>query len=183
MGHGGLDFLVLLGPIAMGRLDAVVAPVVVVALLAAASRRRVAAAALTAAAWIKVAPGVLLIPLVVMVRRPVRDVVVPAPLVCAEVVGAVGAGGGLRFVASFLTAQDSRGLQVESVVASPWTLAALVRDDIRVVLNAELSTWKIVGHGTATAARVLDVALPLAVAGLALLIWRARYLRASDRLI
>ncbi|MGV8965812.1 MAG: hypothetical protein ACOH2F_05990 [Cellulomonas sp.] len=178
-----LGFLVLLGPVAMGRLDAVVAPVVVVALLAAAARPRVAAAALTAAAWVKVAPGVLLIPLVLVVRRPLRDVVVPAALVCAGVVGAVAAGGGFPFVASFLTAQDSRGLQVEAVVASPWTLAALVRGDVWVVLNAELSTWEIVGPGTATAARALDVVLPLAVAGLALLIWRARHLSLSDRLV
>ena len=178
-----LGFLFLLGPIAMGRLDAVVAPVVVVALLAAATRPRVAAAALTAAAWVKVAPGVLLIPLVLIVRRPVRDVVVPAALVCAGVIGAVAAGGGLRFVTSFLTAQDSRGLQVEAVVATPWALAALVRRDVWIVLNAELSTWEIVGPGTATAARALDIVLPLAVAGLALLIWRARHLSAPDRLI
>jgi hypothetical protein len=178
-----LGFLVLLGPVAMGRLDAVVTPVIIVALLAAAARPRVAAAALTVAAWVKVAPGVLLIPLILIVRRPVREVIVPAALVCAGVAGVVAAGGGLRNVSSFLTAQDSRGLQVEAVVASPWTLAALGRGGISILLNHKLSTWEITGPGTATTARALDLLLPLAVAGLALLVWRSRHLRASDRLL
>ncbi|QTE29304.1 glycosyltransferase 87 family protein [Pengzhenrongella sicca] len=169
-----LAFLVLLGPVAMGRIDAILAPIVVVALLVAARRPRVAAALLTAGAWIKVAPGVLLVPLLLTVRRPVRDVVVPAALMCAGVVGAVAAGGGLRHVASFLFTQDARGLQVEAVAATGWVLASLVRDDVAVVLNDELITWEIVGPGTAAAARALDVALPLAVLALGALLWRAR---------
>jgi len=169
-----LAFLALLGPVAMGRMDAIVAPVVIVALLVATQRPRVAAALLTVGAWIKVAPGVLVLPLVMIARRPVRDIVVPAALVCAGVVGAVAAGGGLPYVASFLFAQDARGLQVEAVAASPWVLAALVRDDVAVVLNRELTTWEIVGPGTTVTARALDVLLPLAVASLALLLWRAR---------
>lgn len=169
-----LAFLVLLGPVAVGRIDAVLAPIVVVALLVARERPRVAAALLTAGAWIKVAPGVLLLPLVMVVRRPVRDVVVPAALVCAGVVGAVAAAGGFGHVASFLQEQDARGLQVEAVAASPWVLASLVRDDVAIVLNDELITWEIVGPGTTGAARALDVVLPLAVAALALLLWRAR---------
>ena len=169
-----LAFLVLLGPIAMGRIDAVVAPLVILALLAAAQRPRVAATLITVGAWIKVAPGVLLLPLLMVVRRPVRAVVVPAGLVCAGVVGAVAAGGGLRYVASFLNTQNGRGLEVEAVVASPWVVAALVRNDVAIVLNDKLATWEIVGPGTATAAHALDIVLPIAVAGLAWLIWRAR---------
>ena len=169
-----LAFLFLLGPVAMGRIDAVVAPLVIVALLAAAQRPRVAAALITVGAWIKVAPGVLILPLLMVVRRPVRAVVVPAGLVCAGVLGAVAAGGGLRYVASFLNAQDGRGLEVEAVVASPWVLAALVRHDVAIVLNAKLATWEIAGPGTATAAHALGIVLPMAVAGLAWLIWRAR---------
>jgi len=169
-----LAFLLLLGPVAMGRIDAFVAPLVIVALLVAVRRPRVAAALITVGAWIKVAPGVLILPLVMIVRRPMRDVVVPAALVCAGIVGAVAAGGGFRYVASFLTAQDARGLQVEAVAASPWVLAAQVRNDIAVVLNVKLATWEIIGPGTATAARALDIVLPLAVTGLAWLIWRAR---------
>jgi hypothetical protein len=107
-------------------------------------------------------------------RRPVRDVVVPAALVSAGFVGAVAAGGGLRNAVSFLFTQDARGLQVEAVAASPWVLAALVRRDVVIYLNRTLTTWEIAGPGTAAMARALDVVLPLAVVGLALLLWRAR---------
>ena len=169
-----LAFLLLLGPVAMGRIDAILAPIVIVALLLAAGRPRVAAALITLGAWIKVAPGVLLLPLLLIARRPVRDVVVPAAAVCAAIVAAVGAGGGLPRVASFLVAQNNRGLQVEAVAASPWTIAALVRDDVVIALNRPLTTWEITGPGTAATARAMDYVLPLAVAALAVLLWRAR---------
>ena len=169
-----LAFLVLLGPVAMGRIDAILAPIVVLALLVAMQRPRVAAALLTVGAWIKVAPGVLILPLLLIVRRPVRDVVVPAALVCTGVLGAVAVGGGLGNVASFLTEQDARGLQVEAVFSTPWVVASLVRDNVAIVLNRELITWEIVGPGTTGAARLMDVLLPLAVAALAVLLWRAR---------
>ena len=65
-------FLLLLGPVAIGRLDAVVAPLVMLALVAARGPGRTALAAvlLTAGAWIKVAPGALLVPLAAASRRP-----------------------------------------------------------------------------------------------------------------
>lgn len=169
-----LAFLALLGPVAMGRIDAILAPIVILALLVARDRPRVAAALVTVGAWIKVAPGVLLLPLLLIARRPVRDAIVPAAMVCAGIVGAVAIGGGLPRVASFLTAQDSRALQVEAVAASPWVLASLVRDDVALVFNDSLITWEVIGPGAVGAARLLDVVLPLAAAGLAVLLWRAR---------
>ena len=51
-----MAFIVLLGPVAMGRLDAIIVPVMIVALAVLLSRPRLAAALLTAGAWIKVAP-------------------------------------------------------------------------------------------------------------------------------
>ena len=121
-----LAFLVLLGPVAMGRLDAVIAPVVVVALSIALNHPRITSALLTAAAWVKVAPGALLIALFVAVRRPWRSVVVPAAIVSVVVVGTVAALGGLPHVASFLTEQEERGLQIESPGATPWLVAGPV---------------------------------------------------------
>lgn len=177
-----LAFLLLLGPVAMGRLDAVVAPVTVLALLAAVpaggsgtagpARQRTASVLLTAGAWVKVAPGALLLPLAAAARRPLRDVVAPAAAVCAVVVGAVALGGGLPRVLGFLTTQGERGLQVESVAAS--LVGALHRPDVVVRLNEELVTYEVVGPGTARAAAVLDVALPAAVAVVAAVLLVAR---------
>lgn len=176
-----LAFVLLLGPVAVGRLDAVVAPVVVAALTLALRRPAVASALLTAGAWIKVAPGALLLPLVLVVRRPWRDLVLPAALVCVAVAAAVTAGGGAAHLTSFLTEQGDRGLQVEAVAATPWVLAGLGSPDVRVVLNQAITTWEITGPGTAAVAGALGVLLPLALAAVTALLTWVR-LRAGDRL-
>jgi hypothetical protein len=169
-----LAFLLLLGPIAMGRLDAVVAPVVVVALSIALDHPRITSALLTAAAWVKVAPGALLLALFVAVRRPWRSVVVPAAIVSVAVVGTVAALGGLPHVASFLTEQDERGLQIEAPGATPWLVAGLWSTSIARVLNQPLVTWEIHGPGTQGAADTLGALFFLALGASALLLWWRR---------
>lgn len=176
-----LAFVLLLGPVAIGRLDAVVAPVVVVALTLALRRPAVASALLTLGAWIKVAPGALLLPLVLVLRHPWRDLVLPAAAVCVAVAAAVAAGGGLGHLTSFLTEQGERGLQVESVAATPWVLAGLASSSVRVVLNDAITTWEIAGPGTAGVAAALGLVLPLAVAAVTTLLAWVR-LRAGDGL-
>lgn len=169
-----LAFLAALGPVAMGRLDAVVAPLVVVALVLAAQHPAVASALLTVGAWIKVAPGALLLPLVLVARRPWRDVVLPPAVVCAVVVGAVTLGGGLPHLGSFLAEQGERGLQVESVGATPWMVAALVTPAVERRLNEELVTYEVHGPGAQLAADSLGLALVLALAAVTALLWWAR---------
>jgi uncharacterized membrane protein len=169
-----LAFLAALGPVAMGRLDAVVAPLVLVALVLAARHPAVASALLTVGAWIKVAPGALLLPLVLVARRPWRDVVLPPALVCVVVVGAVALGGGLPNVGSFLTEQGGRGLQVESVGATPWMVAALVTPSVERRLNEELVTYEVHGPGAQLAADSLGLALVVALAAVTALLWWAR---------
>ncbi len=169
-----LAYLAALGPVAMGRLDAVAAPLMIVGLLAAARRPRVAAVVLTVGAWIKVAPGALVLPLFTAARRPLRDVVAPAATVCAAVATATTALGGLPHLLSFLSAQEGRGLQVEAVAATPWVLMHAARNpDVGVVLNQHLVTWEIAGPGTAATARVLNVGLALAAGAVAALLWWA----------
>lgn len=169
-----LAFLATLGPVAMGRLDAVVAPIVVVALVAAVRRPAVATALLTFGAWVKVAPGALLLAVVVAARRPWRDVVLPGALVCVVVLGAVAAGGGLGHAGSFLTEQGNRGLQIESVGATPWVLVALTSPSVERRLNEALVTYEVHGPGTQAAADALGLALVLALAGAAALLWWVR---------
>lgn len=169
-----LAFIAGLGPVAVGRLDAIVAPVVIVALLVAARRPWVASALLTVGAWIKVAPGAILLPLVLAVRRPWRDVVLPAAVVCVAVAGAVAAGGGLAHLTSFLTQQGSRGLQIESVGATGWVLFGMFSPAVDRYLNVELITWEVSAPGTALAADALGALLPLGLAGAVALLWWAR---------
>lgn len=175
-------YLLLLGPVAVGRLDAVVAPLMVITLVLAtepAPRTRLASALATAGAWIKVAPGALVLPLAAAARRPVRDVVAPAAAVCLAVVAGVaafGGGAGLTRIAGFVVDQQERGLQVEAVVATPFVALSLVRDDVAIVLNDALITYEVAGPGTAGATRVADVLLVAAVlaVGAALVVARRR---------
>lgn len=169
-----LAFLVLLGPVAVGRLDGVVTPVMVVALVLGLGRPRVAATLLAVGAWVKVGPGALLLPLAAAARRPLRDVVAPAALLSAAVLAVVAVAGGLPHVLSFLSTQGGRGLQVESVTATPWVLAAAAGDDAQVVLNEALVTYEVRGPGTSAAATTLDVLLPLAVAAVGAVLLLAR---------
>ena len=174
-----LAFLVLLGPVAMGRLDAIVAPIVVVALCLAVSRPGVASALLTVGAWIKVAPGPLLVPLVLAARRPWREVVLPAGAVTLAVVAAVAVGGRLTDVASFLASQGDRGLQIEAVAATPWVVAATVSPAVQRWFNDELVTWEITGPGTTLMIDALAVAFVVAIAAVAALLWWVRHHRGA----
>lgn len=174
-----LAFLALLGPVAIGRLDAVITPLMIVALalvVRSPGRAATAATLLTVGAWIKVAPGALLVPVIMAARRPWRDVVGVAATVSAVVLTAVGLGGGLARVTSFVTTQAERGLQVESVAATPWVVAALWRDDVVVRLDEELVTYEVEGPGTAATADASDAVLALGVllVAAALLVARRR---------
>jgi hypothetical protein len=166
-----MAFMVLLGPVSIGRLDAVIVPVMIVALAVLLTRPRLASALLTAGAWIKVSPGAILIPLVLASRRPWRDVVVPAGLVSVFIVIEVAIGGGGSHVASFMTEQGVRGLQIESVGATPWVLAGLFTTSVTRYLNQELVTWEITGPGSTIAVDFLGLALPLGLAVLAALFY------------
>jgi uncharacterized membrane protein len=169
-----LAFQAALGVIALGRLDAIAAPILVIALSLALERPRLSAALLTVGAWIKIAPGAVVVALAAAVRRPVRDVIVPAAVTCAVIVGAVVAGGGGANLFSFLSSQGTRGLQVESVAATPWVLAASGYRGIVIAFNSKIITFEVSGPGTAMTAALMDVALVLAFVALAALIWRAR---------
>lgn len=169
-----LLFLALLGPVAFGRLDAIAVPFAVVGLLAAMRRPRLAAVLLTVGAWVKVAPGALVLPLLVVTRQRVRDVVVPAGLVCVAVVGAVAAGGGMRNVVSFASAQEGRGLQLESVAATWWVVQWVTGGEGGARYDEDLITWEAVGPGTGVAADLLGWLLPVGVGLVTWLAWRAR---------
>lgn len=167
-------FLLLLGPVAMGRLDAVVAPLTVVALLWGLDRPAVASFLLAVGAWVKVAPGALIAPLFLAARRPWRDVVVPAAALSAVIVGTVVGLGGADHVLSFLFEQGARGLQIESVGATPWLLVALFSTSITRWMNQEINTWEIYGPGTSQMAALLGVLFTLAIAAVAVLLWWRR---------
>ena len=175
-----LAFLLLLGPAAMGRLDGVVAPITIAALLVALTHPRTSALLVTVGAWIKIAPGAAVIPLLMASRRPWRDVVEPAVLVCAIVVGTVVALGGGAHLLSFILTQDARDLQIESVAATPWIVAAMWTPTILREYDTQIFTFEVHGPGTRATADVLGALLPVAVLAAAALLWWCRR-RAGER--
>ncbi|UZN02904.1 glycosyltransferase 87 family protein [Cellulomonas sp. S1-8] len=173
-------FIALLGPAGLGRLDGLVAPLTVVALLVALSRPRLSAALLTAGAWIKVAPGAAVLPLVLAVRRPVRDVVVPALAVCVVVVGTVVARGGGADLLSFVTAQRQRDLQIESILGTPFMVAGIWSDQVVRTYDDQIFTFEISAPGARAVAEAATPALLVAVLAVTALLWWVRR-RAGER--
>jgi len=81
-----LAFLLLLGPIALARIDSVTVPIAIVGLLWVAGRPRVAAVLLTLAAWMKIWPAAL-IGAIVLAHRHRGQVLVAAAATSVVVLG------------------------------------------------------------------------------------------------
>lgn len=164
----------LLGPIAVGRLDSVTVPLVVIAMLAVRDREIGAAGLLlTLGAWIKVWPGVLFLALLALKPKEWGKPLLLAGLALSvPAVGVallLGAGGN---VFSFFSEQGSRGLQVESVAATPY-LWLSARGDAQVYFDDDILTYQVGGVGVETVSAVLTPLLVVAVVCLLVLGWLA----------
>jgi hypothetical protein len=162
-------YLVLLGPIALARIDAVTVPIALVGLLFLASRPRVAVVLLTLGAWIKVWPAALVAAVVVALGLRMRLVAAAGGVSLLIVAIALVLGSGWN-VASFLTQQASRGLQVEAPVATFWLWRAAGGEaGVDVYYDRDLLTWQVRGEGVNEAAAVTTPLIALALIALLLL--------------
>lgn len=162
---GWLLFLVLLGPIALGRIDAVSVAVAVGALLVLAPRPRLAGALLAAAAWVKVWPAVVVAAAVLAGprRRPVLIGAVGLSAVVLLLGLILGSG---RNILSFVTEQAGRGLQVEAPPATLLMLAAGFGGVWRPYYDTRLLTYQLNGPGVDQLAAATTPVLVLAVLAL-----------------
>ncbi len=145
--------LLLLGPIAMYRIDAIAVPLAVVGGLWLTRRPAVAAALLTIGAWIKIWPAALVLAAVVASRHRMR-IALTAAAVTAGVIGALLLLGADTEIFGFLTAQTGRGLQIEAVAATPFLWMALV-GAARIEYSFDILTFQIVAPGAEAVAAVL----------------------------
>jgi hypothetical protein len=168
-------FIALMGSPGLMRLDGLVPPLVIVGLLLSFRHTTVAAAVLTVGAWIKVAPGAVVVPLIALARRRWPDVIVGGSAVCG-VVAAVAFifGANPRSLFGFFSGQSGRGLQIESVAATPIVVARAIRGEALAGYNDTLYTWEANGAVAPVLARVADFALPLLIALVAWFAYRAR---------
>ncbi|PRY69528.1 uncharacterized protein DUF2029 [Glaciihabitans tibetensis] len=164
-----LVFLVLLGPIATGRIDAFTVPFALVGLLLAARRPVVASVLLTVATWIKVWPAVLLAAVLVASRRR-AGVLYAAVLTSAVVLGVALLLGSGANVLSFITQQTGRGLQIEAPITTFWMWqAAAGVPGVGVYYDLDILTYQMTGAGVEVAAAVMTPLLVLVAAGVCVL--------------
>lgn len=167
-----LGFTLLLGPIALVRIDAVALPFAIAGVLAVAGRPWLGSVLLTVAAWVKVWPAAILVAMVVALRRAAGTVTAAALTSAAIIVAAllVGARG---TVFSFITAQAARGVQIEAPVALPWLWSAALGDPAtRVYFDTRLLTFQVRGAAVDEVGTLMTPVLlvgVLAVVGSALL--------------
>lgn len=156
-------FLVALGPIALGRIDAITVPVALVAVMLIADHPKWGGALLAIGAWIKVWPAGLLLAALVALRA--RGAVLAAAVAVSMLVVATGiALGGASALLTPITEQTGRGLQVESPVSTVWLWAAAAGEwAASVYYDQGILTWQVVGDGSQLAADLMTPLLALVV--------------------
>ena len=145
--------LLLLGPIALYRIDAVAVPVAVIGGLWLTRRPTVAAALLAVGAWIKIWPGALVLAAVIAFRARVRILAAAAAVTAAVVIVLFLLGADAELL-GFLTAQTGRGLQIEAVAATPFLWLA-VSGAARIEYSFEILTFQIGAPGADAVAAAL----------------------------
>jgi Glycosyltransferase family 87 len=158
-------FLFLLGPIALGRIDSITAPLAIIGVLMLASRPRAAAAVLSIATWIKVWPAALIVAAVIAMRSRRIIVFVTAVTSVSIVLIALAFGSGLN-VFSFITQQTARGLQIEAPISTIWLWrAAAGLGRTFVYYDRAILTYQVTGDGTQVASAITTPLLGLAFLG------------------
>ncbi|MCH4249570.1 MAG: DUF2029 domain-containing protein [Microbacteriaceae bacterium] len=140
-------FLLLLGPVALGRIDAVCVPLVLVAVDLRRTRPILAGVLLAIGGWIKIWPVAIFAAIFVTGRRRWRLLAGAAGLS----LGVIGVGlllGSPSYLFSFVTGQTGRRLQVEAVTATPWLWAARGDPSVYIQYNNRIYTNEIVGGGS-----------------------------------
>ena len=160
-----LVFMLLLGPIAVARLDSIVTPLAMVGLLMALQRPAIAGVLLSIATWIKVWPAALIVAVLVAVHK--RKSVLISVLVTSAVVIAIAVIlGGAANIFSFLGQQTTRGLQIEAPLATPFLwLAAFREQGYAVYYDSVILTFQVMGEGTGIASDLSSFLLGIGFVG------------------
>ncbi|MBW4041606.1 MAG: DUF2029 domain-containing protein [Acidobacteria bacterium] len=169
----------LIGPVALARIDGIALPFAVVGVLLLADRPAVATVLLTIAAWIKVWPAAVVAAMLLTARR-IASTVSAAALTSAVIIGLALLAGARGTVFSFVSAQASRGIQVEAPVALPWLWSAALGDPgVGVYYDTSILTFQLRGTGVTQVAAVMTPVLAIGVLVLTLLTLLARLRKAA----
>lgn len=161
-------FLLLLGPIALGRIDSVTVPFALAGLLLVARSPRLGVVLITVAAWMKVWPAAIVAALVIAVRDR-RTVIGTALLTSAGIAGVALILGSGSNVLSFVTGQTGRGLQAEAPASTPFLWVAAAGGPAEVYYDTQLLTYQVRGPGTEIVAALTTPLLIAVVLGIVVL--------------
>lgn len=164
----------LLGPVALGRFDLV--PTLFAAgglVAAAASAPLTAGVLLGTGATVKLWPA-LLVPIVLALRRGGARVVAGGAAIGLLVLGLVAWFGELRYLLSFLSYQQDRGLEIEALPALPLMIQGAdgLRQDITIAFA--FGAFEVQGPGEQLLLRIADLGLVAVLVLVAWLTWRVR---------
>jgi Glycosyltransferase family 87 len=169
LGWWWIAFLLLLGPIALGRIDSISIPIALVGALLLSARPKIAAFLLTIATWIKVWPAALIAAVLIASKARVR-ILITVVLTSGVIVGVALLLGSGSNVFSFITQQTSRSLQVESPVSTVWMwLSYFHVGGSFPYYNQDINTFEVTGPQTMAAAALLNPLLGVAALVLAAL--------------
>lgn len=158
-----------LGPVALGRIDAIALPFALVGVLHIVRRPGAAAVLLTVATWIKVWPAAIVLAMVMAARRR-ATVIAAAAATSAAVVLVALAVGARSSVFSFIGEQTGRGLQIEAPVSALWLWdAASGVGGTSVYYDRTLLTYQLRGAGVAAAASAMTAVMAVGVLAVVLL--------------
>lgn len=115
----------LLGPVAVGRIDGLTAPLVITALLIVAARPFVASLVLSAATWMKVWPAAVVLASLVVIREGRLRILGAGVALSAGIAVVVAVFGDIRNLTGFLSAQGARGMQLEAPLSTPGVWQAI----------------------------------------------------------
>src|SRR4051794_32035432 len=170
---------------AFARFDLVPGVLAGAALLLVAGRPRVAGVLVALATAVKLWPAVL-VPALLAVARPRRSLVVPGAVTGGVLLVVIVALAGWERVVSPLMFQAERGLQMESVGATPAMFAWWLVPGRWTVAYASSRAFEVTGPGVGVLLALTTLATLLYVAGLVLAgrrLWRARDLVDGETLV
>ena len=156
-------FTACLGPVALGRIDAVALPVAIAGVLMLARHPTVAAVLLSIATWIKVWPAAVLAAMLLAGRR-VAAVITGVALTSAAVIGVAVALGAGRNVFSFIAVQTGRGLQIEAPVTGLWLIDVVLGvPGASIYYDRDILTFQAAGHGVEATSQAMTAVLAIGV--------------------
>ena len=166
-----LSALLFLGPVAVSRIDSVSAALAILGLVAInRNSTGIASALFTIAGWIKIWPVALFAAMIAVFKNKMQAVVV-ATIISASIIGIGLLAGGTK-VLGFVLQQQERGIQIESVMATPWMWLAKF-GSANIFFDDSILTNQVSGPLVQEVAAVSNYLLFIALAITALLAIRA----------